>query len=125
MEDLTAAVSARTSSAAAKWRAIDAEQRASGLSVKAFCMTRGVSAASLFAWRRRLRPVEVKQPDATAPVSFVEVTPPPPVGEVRSATATTRPIELELRGRRRVLVLRRGFDAGLLREVLATLEGVS
>ena len=115
----------RTRKAEAKWRALDAEQRTSGLSVRAFCVARNVSAASLFAWRRRLRPASTNEAVAAAPATFVEVTPTPAADLVPTRQDEGTPVELELRGSRRVLLLRRGFDAMLLREVLAVLEGVA
>ena len=124
MQDPAATAAARTAKAEAKWRSLDAEQRTSGLTVRAFCVMRNVSAASLFAWRRRLRPASVK-PTAT-PVSFVEVvSPAPAAGLPPTSQDEASPLELELRDGRRVLVLRRGFDASLLRDVLAVLEGVA
>src|SRR5690242_15410632 len=39
---------------AARWRKLVEQQRASGLSVLAFCREHGLGAASMFAWRRRL-----------------------------------------------------------------------
>ncbi len=48
------------------------------------------------------------------------------MGRVAASVEAVPPIELELReGGGRVVVLRRGFDAGLLREVLAALSGES
>lgn len=125
MHDPAATAASRTAKAEAKWRSLDAEQRTSGLSVRAFCVARGVSAASLFAWRRRLRPTNVKQ--AATPVSFVEVVPMPPASGLPPTTRRNEAasLELELRHGRRVLLLRRGFDATLLRDVLTALEGVA
>ena len=102
-------------SAERRWRTRVADQRASGLSVKAFCAARGIAASSLFAWRRRLA-----LPASLVTPSFVEVSSPPsPL--LRSEPSS---IELELRSDgRRVLILRRGFDPALLRDVLAAMEG--
>lgn len=109
-------------SAERRWRGIVLEQGASGMSVAAFCRERGLATSSLFAWKRRL---------GGKGVGFVEakvVGSPLPgadsgLPESCSAAAGGE-IELELRdGGRRVLVLRRGFDTGLLREVLMALEG--
>ena len=123
MEDPAATTASRTRTAEAKWRAVDAEQRTSGLSVKAFCVARGASAASLFAWRRRLRPAGTNKALAPTPVSVVEVRPTPVAGLAPTRQDEGPPVELELRDGRRVLVLRRGFDTQLLLEVLAVLEG--
>jgi transposase-like protein len=105
--------------AEARWRAVVDAQRASGMTVKAFCAARGIAASSLFAWRRRL--ASVISPSTTEP-TFVEVSPPSVLPAQPSLESSS--IELELRGNgRRVLILRRDFDPALLREVLAALEG--
>jgi transposase-like protein len=108
-------------SAEARWRAVVDAQRASGMTVKAFCAARGIAASSLFAWRRRL--ASAISPSTTEP-TFVEVSTPacssPPCSSPHPSSAS---IELELRaGGRRVLILRRGFDPALLRDALAALE---
>jgi len=91
-----------------KWRELVDRQRFSGLSVAGFCAGHGVSACSLYAWRKRL---------AAAP-AFVEVHQMP--GSSRSRAA----IEVRLRGGRRLLVRRETFDGALLAEVVAALEGL-
>jgi hypothetical protein len=101
------------SSAKHKWRDLIERQRAGGLSVAAFCRDNGVAASSFFAWKRQL----AATPAAPA---FVEAT-------VTGAPTTTRSagrIEVRLRGGRRVRV-GRGFDRGLLAEVVAALEAIS
>ncbi len=99
------------SSAWHKWRDLVERQRASGLSVAAFCRRDGVAASSFFAWKRKLGFVP-------ATPAFVEATvagtPPPP-------TRSAGRIEVRLRGGRRVRV-GRGFDRDLLAEVVAALE---
>jgi transposase-like protein len=99
-------------SAEARWRAVVEEQRTSGLTVAAFCSTRGIAASSLYDWRRRLA-----SPASSMP-TFLEVS-------TRGSRPEPAPsIELELRDNgRRVLILRRDFDPTLLRDVLAALEG--
>jgi hypothetical protein len=93
------------------------------MSVAAFCRDRGLAASSLFAWKRRLGGkgagfVEAKVVGSLLPGAGSGLP------ESCSAAAGGE-IELELRsGGRWVLVLRRGFDAGLLREVLGALAGV-
>jgi len=82
-------------------------QRSSGLSVPAFCARYGIAAPSLYAWRRRL---------AAAP-AFVEAKVAGVVGTQASGV-----IEVRLRGGRRLLVRREGFDRELLVEVVAALE---
>ena len=95
-----------------KWRRIVDGQRASGLSVAAFCRRHGLAAASLYAWRRRLAQA------GWAP-AFVEakVVGPPPA---QAAGA----IEVCLQGGRRVRV-GGGFDARVLLELVTALEGLS
>jgi transposase len=41
--------------AAARWRRLIEQQEESGLGISAYCRERGFSAASMFAWKRRLR----------------------------------------------------------------------
>ncbi len=94
-----------------RWREVLDRQRASGLGVAAFCRRQGVCAASLYAWRRRL--------SGDGP-GFVEAK------VVQPARAPQRAgvVEVRLRGGRRVRVAG-GFDPGLLRELVATLEGMA
>jgi putative transposase len=44
-----------TGEAALRWREILKRQAGSGLSIREFCATEGVSQPSFYAWRRRLR----------------------------------------------------------------------
>ena len=105
------------SSSGDKWREIIERQQASGLSAAAFCRQDGVSESSFFAWKRRLG-----APTAAAAAAFVEA---------KVATAAVAPagrpagvVEVRLRGGRRVR-LGRGFDPGLLAEVVVALEALS
>jgi transposase-like protein len=98
--------------AESRWREVLERQRASGLSVAAFCRRHGLSAASLYAWRRRLSVaapgpafVEAKLTDVPAPAEAAGV------------------VEVWLRGGRRVRV-GSGFDPQLLKELVAALEGM-
>jgi hypothetical protein len=95
----------------AKWRRIIGEHRDSGLTIAAFCRRERVPASSFFAWKRRL----AEEPDRRAP-AFVEVTAAPAAPDV--------PLELMLGGDRRLLI-RRGFDAEVLREVVRAVEGMA
>ena len=60
-----------TTAAEGKWREMLDRQRASGLSVAAFCRRHGVCAASLYAWKRRLRSVAAAPPFVEAKVTGV------------------------------------------------------
>jgi transposase-like protein len=102
-----------TTAAEGKWREMLDRQRASGLSVAAFCRRHGVCAASLYAWKRRLRSVAAAPP-------FVEAK----VTGVPAAAEAAGVIEVCLRGGRRLRV-GRGFDARLLSELVVALEGLS
>ena len=102
-------MNARESSAFHKWRELVERQRSSGLSVAAFCARHGIAVPSLYAWRRRL----------AATPAFVEA-------KVAGApgTRSSGVIEVRLRGGRRLLVRREGFDRELLLEVVAALESL-
>ena len=103
--------------ASARWRKLIEQQRESGLPVSAYCRRRGVSAASFFAWRRRL--VGAAGAAEFKPVKVVSE-----AGRVRGAKSAARVdsvIELRLAGKRRVMV-RRGFDRDLLIELIGALE---
>ena len=105
----------RTSSARKRWQQIVARQRDSGLGVAEFCRRYAVAAASLYAWKRRLRAQAEPTP------GFVAVR---ASGVARAAVQEVEPapaIELHLDAGR-WLVLPRGFDARELRQVLAVLE---
>ncbi len=105
-------MSKRASPAWDKWRDLIQRQHAGGLSVAAFCRGNGVASSSFFAWKRKLAA-------APATPAFVEAT-------VAAAPAARWAglIEVRLRGGRRVRV-GRGFDRGLLAEVVAALEAIS
>src|SRR5438874_3526694 len=99
----------RVSRTRQKWRELVERQRCSGLSVGKFCARHGIAVPSLYAWRRRL----------AAGAVFVEA----------KVAGTWRPqssgvIEVRLRGGRRVLVRREGFDCELLAEVVRALESL-
>ena len=106
-----------TAIASRYWRATDAEQvleawRRSGQSVAGFARQQGLSGVRLLRWRARLQP-------NTPPVFH-------PVRVVQRASAVAgrspAPLELELRGGRRIRVPA-GFDAELLEELVRTVEG--
>jgi transposase-like protein len=119
------------------WRLAVSEQRASGLSVRAFCRREGLSDASLYAWRRRLAEREVTEPGdqlgdgplrcdgSLAPGDFVEVA---LNDELREAevkpvvpTAQGSPIEVLLPAGP-VVRVSRGFDAATLRRGVEALS---
>jgi transposase-like protein len=96
-----------------KWRELIGRRRKSGQSVAEFCRDNGVSAASFYAWSRRLR-------EAGGGPAFVEAVVVPPAASASGSGAT---LDVRLRGGRRVRV-GPGFDRRLLAEVVATLEAV-
>ena len=85
------------------------------MAAAAFCRENHIAASSFFAWKRRLGL------SAGAP-AFVEATV-AAAPSVPSAGRRAGVVEVRLRGGRRVRV-GRGFDASLLAEVVATLEGM-
>jgi transposase-like protein len=85
--------------------------RESGTSLAAFARKHGVSRARLMRWRKRLKGAEVPR---FHPVKMVSAT----------ASSPGAAIELVLAGGHRV-VLRRGFDGALFREILHVLDGPS
>jgi len=107
-----------------EWRAIFRQQRASGLTVKAFCQQSGVALSTFSLWRRKLgdRPRGAERPHR---VGFAEVKVAPEGAGARDAgtdgAAGPNGIELHLAHGRRIVV-RPGFDRRTLRELLAALE---
>lgn len=95
----------RAVSSADQWSRIIREQRASRLSVAAFCRRAGIPQSSFYAWQRRLR-------DAAR---FVEVKLP------HEMVVAGSEIELRLPGRR-CIVIRPGFDRQTLLDLLQALE---
>ncbi len=86
------------------WRQRIAEQEKSGRPVSVFCREHGLSGATFFAWRQRLKIQE--------PVSFALV-------EAKGAAETAPPIELILTGGER---LRIPCEASMLKMVLTVLR---
>ncbi|MGD0141133.1 MAG: hypothetical protein ABSD28_19915 [Tepidisphaeraceae bacterium] len=100
-----------------QWRQIVSAQPGSGTSIAAYCRGLGISQPSFFAWRRRLcLPQRRLDQSAVAAPPFIEVK--------AWASAPAAGIEVRLRRGRRLL-LRRGFDRGLLMEVVRVLEGIA
>ena len=104
--------------ASARWRKLLEDQRVSGLPISAFCRERGIAAASLFAWRRRLTGGE----QMFKPVKIAAT--PEPARRGVSGGGGEGAIELYLSGARR-LIVRRGFDRQLLVDVIHALESLS
>jgi len=101
------------------WRAVDAERalatwRRSGQSVAAFAREHGLSAARLLRWRARLEPIATPVFHRVQVVASTSTNPNAPV--------RSEPLELELRGGRRIRVPA-GFDAELLAALVRTVEG--
>jgi transposase-like protein len=101
------------SAAEQRWRDIVERQRAGGSTVAAFCRDNRVATSSFFAWKRKL--------GGGSRAAFVEAA---IVGTPPASPATRGSIEVRLRGGRRVRV-GRGFDRGLLAEVVAALEAIA
>lgn len=100
------------------WRAAEAERvleawRRSGRSAAAFAREHELSAARLLRWRARLEP---GASPVFHPVRVVRR------GTLSSATSPPEPLELELRGGRRIRVSA-GFDPALLEALVRTIEG--
>jgi hypothetical protein len=93
-----------------QWRRWLRAWRASGWTVRAFCAEHGLSEQSFYAWRRTL-----SERDAEGAL-FVPVQ---VVADKPSVAAGA--LELVVSGNRTVLV-RPGFDAATLRQLLAVLE---
>lgn len=93
------------------WRQLIREQEQGGISIKAFCQSRGVSQPAYFVWRKKLaRGKQTNAPSAFVPVHVVPDTPVQPGG-----------IEIVLSRGRRVRV-EPSFDRQLLSDVLSVLE---
>lgn len=101
----------RLVSAQTKWQRIIKQQQVSGLTVTAFCRREVVPVSSFYAWKQRLAG------RLRGPAAFVAVKTIDDAGGDGDGG-----IELRLaRGWR--VILRRGFDHAVLREVLDVLEG--
>ena len=118
------------------WRMMLREQADCGLNARAFCLFRGLSEPSFYAWRRTLgerdrlarvsrrEPTPALKPKPTPKPKqpmFVELRPPAPSSSPRFvAVAADVPLELLVGDRR--LLIRAGCDLALLRNVLAALD---
>jgi hypothetical protein len=115
---------------AARWRKVLEDQRISGLPISVFCRQRGIPQSSLFAWRRRLagvgrafQAVKIMAEPAASRLSSHRAGGDGAAVEDDGAAAGGA-IELCLPGDRRLLV-RRGFDRGLLADLIEALEALS
>ena len=98
------------------WRHQLHQQQSSGQSVAAYCASEGLSAASFYAWRRTLADRNRRRPPAGRP-QFVPV-------RVTALAAGAASLDVVLDGGR-VVRVGAGFDADLLRAVVAALEASS
>lgn len=101
------------SGAEGRWRSLIAAQERSGLGVAEFAARRGLSAATLYWWRSRIRRSERSEPQLV-PIEII-------AREPDRACAPSGHFEVELRGGRRVRVPPR-FDASELTRLIAALE---
>ena len=108
-QHLVAGVSSRE----AYWRSQLASCASSGLTIAAYCRQQGVSLAQYHWWKGELRRRD--QRSRSVPAPFAEVR-----GPVVQFLETPS-LEVVLPGERRILV-RPGFDAGTLAEVVRVLE---
>ncbi len=100
----------------ADYEVLLAEHEGSGLTLRAFAESAGVKAATLYAWKRKLRPGQVKRRTQGAHLVPLRV-----VGGAEEREATEPHFKLAL-GHARVLSIPMQFDAGELRRLLAVLE---
>ena len=89
-------------------------QRASGLSVAEYATRIGVSAPTLYQWRRRL---EAAGGDEEAQTRLIEVT-----GERQVAESDEGDLVVRLAGGRRSVVVPLGFNGDELRRLIGVLE---
>ena len=67
---------------ASQWRQLIAQQRESGLSVRAFCEAHDLSEPGFYAWRRRLRGESIAEAGAAAFVRLEPTEPTPAWGDM-------------------------------------------
>jgi hypothetical protein len=93
------------------WREHIRDWQASGLCVRVFCVRRGLSQPSFYAWRRELQRRDSEKPPFV-PIRLRVDEPPTPFSHA---------LEVLVAGGRRLRVAP-GFDAATLRQLLAVLE---
>ncbi|WP_131282648.1 IS66 family insertion sequence element accessory protein TnpA [Blastopirellula marina] len=103
-----------------RWRELFSGHAKSGLSVRAFCLQRGVSEASFYAWKREL----ARRDDEAGGASprFVEVM----VGDGAASAeklSMSAPLQIHLAGVR--IEVPAGFDAETLKAAIAVLRAVA
>ena len=102
------------------WRQAVERQTRSGISIAAFCEAEGVSTASFYAWRRRLRDIRSQrrhEGDQRPRLVPLTVSPPP----LQQITPALPRVEIVLPGGVR-LCIPDGMAPQTLRDVLAALE---
>jgi transposase-like protein len=107
-----------------KWRQLVDAQLVGGMTVAAYCREHQVTEGAFFAWKRRLR--ESAKPEGSPVAGFVEVKARRDSARVSmtgGAEVESSAIEIYLQSNRRLLV-RRGFDRGLLTELIHVLEAL-
>lgn len=110
----------------AEWKQRVAEWKRSGQTAEVFALERGLNPRTLLWWSSTLRRPAARAADRAADVSFAQLVPeaPAPTASARSAesaTAESAVVALVLTSGR-VVRVRPGFDATLLREVVTALE---
>jgi transposase-like protein len=105
----------------ARWRELVAEQRGSGLSVRAFCRREQLAEASLYAWRRELARRDGEPAQAGHRPAFVPVTVAPP--EIAGVAGDAGQVIVEL-GDGRVLRLPLATPAARVAELVQALGAV-
>jgi transposase-like protein len=100
-------------SSESRWLELVRRWQRSQLSVRAFCQRHHLSEPSFYAWRRVLRQRGLLQEPPPSKPAFVKV--------ALDGQPTPAAIEVVL-GHGRLLRLRAGFDADLLRQLLCVLE---
>jgi hypothetical protein len=93
------------------WRRCLAEQRASGLSIRAYCQGRSLNEHSFYSWRRTIAQRDRQSAPAFLPVAVVST----------PGQSPHSPIDIGLADGRRIRV-RSGCDRALLADVLAILH---
>lgn len=104
-------IMSKRSGAVARWREILRKQRASGLTVAAFCRRSRIPPASFYLWRRKLRDV----------ATFAEVRVRRDRSLVNDGVGGPSALELVLPGGRSIVV-RLGFDRATLLALVDALE---